>query len=65
MENSSDNKNQKKEFLGIMFECCHVYGRIYKNKIGNAYNGYCPKCMRPIKIKIENGGTSNRFFNAG
>ncbi len=58
-----ENKKQR-EFLGIFFECCNVYGRIYKNKDNTHYSGFCPKCMRQIKIKIGEGGTNQRFFKA-
>jgi len=51
-------------FLGIMFECCNVYGRIYKNKEGTYYSGRCPKCLRQIKIRIGEGGVNQRFFSA-
>lgn len=63
-----DNENQepkkKTNFLGIMFKCCNIYGRIYKNKEGTAYVGRCPRCMRTIKVPIGEGGTNRRFFNA-
>ncbi|UKI40761.1 MAG: hypothetical protein L6V95_11595 [Candidatus Melainabacteria bacterium] len=48
--------------MGIYFECCNVYGRIYENKDKTAYVGRCPKCLRPIKVKIGEGGTNARFF---
>jgi len=60
----SDDKKQKKSYLGIMFNCCGTYGRIYKNKDGTAYVGRCPRCTRPIKVPIGEGGTNTRFFNA-
>ena len=60
MEKKENNIN----FLGIMFECCNVYGRIYKNKEGTHYQGKCPRCLREIKIKIGENGTSTRFFRA-
>ena len=58
------DKKKNLNFLGIMFECCNVYGRIYKNKEGTHYVGRCPRCLREIKIRIAQGGTTNRFFSA-
>lgn len=55
---------KKNNYLGIMFNCCHIYSRIYKNKEGTAYVGRCPKCMKSVNVPIGNGGTSARFFNA-
>lgn len=57
-------ENTPKKFLGIMFKCCSIYARIYQNKDQTAYVGRCPKCLKPIKIKIGEGGTGNRFFEA-
>ena len=53
-----------KKFLGIMFECCNIYRRIYINKDGNAYEGRCPKCFSEIKIIIGPGGSEKRIFRA-
>ena len=55
---------EKRQFLGIMFECCNVYGRIYKNKEGTAYVGKCPKCLKNVMVKVGKEGTNNRFFRA-
>ena len=53
----------KRKFLGIWFECCHVYGRLYKNKQGTHYYGRCPKCLRSVKVRIGGSeGTNRRFF---
>jgi hypothetical protein len=51
-------------FLGINFECCRVYGRVYRNDEQTAYTGHCPKCGAKINVPIGGGGTSQRFFNA-
>ncbi len=64
MQNKKDNEKLNNNFLGIMFECCNVYSRIYKNKEGTAYVGKCPKCMRTVRIPIGKGGTNTRFFRA-
>lgn len=64
MPEEKEPNNPKSNYLGIMFNCCGVYARIYKNKDGTAYIGRCPKCMKTIKVPIGKGGTNQRIFNA-
>lgn len=40
------------------------YGRLYINNSGDAYVGHCPKCYRPYRIRVGEGGTSSRMFLA-
>jgi len=60
----NDRAKKKGKFLGIHFQCCNVYRRIYLNKEKNAYEGHCPLCGRSIKVAIGPGGTDTRFFTA-
>lgn len=61
MSNEGENK-PKRAFIGIWFDCCQTYGRLYKNKTGTAYVGRCPKCLRPASVRIGGEGTNRRFF---
>lgn len=64
MSDENMSKKANLNFIGIMFNCCGVYARIYKNKEGTAYVGRCPKCMRTVRVKVGEGGTNQRFFDA-
>lgn len=55
----------RRPFLGIHFVCCDVYARIYVNRDRSAYAGHCPKCRRPVTVRIGPGGSNARFFQAG
>lgn len=52
-------------WLGLLFECCHAYGRIYRSADGTRYEGRCPRCGAPVSVRVGPGGTPARFFRAG
>ncbi|MDA1190237.1 MAG: hypothetical protein O3A46_00975 [Candidatus Poribacteria bacterium] len=63
-ENPSSESKQKRPFLGIRFDCCGVYQRIYLNKAKTAFVGWCPRCTKRLEVKVSKDGSKNRFFSA-
>lgn len=56
---------QGRPFLGVTFDCCKQYARVYRNAAGTHYVGNCPRCARVVRFKIGEGGQSSRFWSAG
>lgn len=51
-------------WVGIHFDCCGIYARVYRAEGATAYVGQCPRCFRKVKLRVGPGGTDSRFFVA-
>ena len=51
-------------WIGIRFDCCDKYARVYRNLEGTHYSGRCPCCLRVIRLRVGPDGTDARFFLA-
>jgi hypothetical protein len=54
----------ERPFIGVLFDCCGVYERIYRAPEHRVYRGRCPRCLRPIQIRVRPDGTRARLFRA-
>jgi len=49
-------------WLSVLFSCCGVYQRVYKQPDRDEYLGRCPRCTRSVRFIVGEGGTSSRIF---
>lgn len=61
-EATESSPQNARPYLSVLFACCKVYTRLYRDPTGHYYAGHCPKCARPVKFKVGAGGTSVRQF---
>ena len=59
-----DGAHPGRPFISVYFECCGVFARIYRRPNQPFYHGHCPKCMRPVHVRVGREGTSARIFRA-
>ena len=55
MADGNEPDTEKRPFLGVQFDCCGAYARVYRNKEGTAYVGRCPRCMRSVSFQVGDG----------
>jgi len=53
---------RENKFIGILFECCNIYRRIYMNKEKNAYEGKCPNAMERLRWRLDQAERRHVFF---
>ena len=58
----SRGQSAVRPFLGVTFECCKVYVRVYRNAAGTAYEARCPKCAKRVHFVVGEGGSGTRFW---
>ncbi len=58
----SESSFTDRPYLQILFECCQVYQRVYKDRSGQFYLGRCPRCLRQIRFRVARDGTPARRF---
>lgn len=57
------DRGKPRPFIGIRFKCCNAYARVYLVRDGSAFAGHCPKCARPVRIAVGEGGSKSRFWS--
>jgi len=59
---NAPSPTETRPFLSVIFECCNVYQRVYRNPADTEYIARCPRCGRTAHFPVGQGGTANRFF---
>ncbi len=55
---------EQRPHIGMLFECCGVYTRLYRHQEEGCYRGRCPKCLGTLVVRVGPDGVSTRIFRA-
>ncbi len=66
MEDSDKKKpSTNRPYIGIRFDCCSVYQRIYREPDEQIYAGRCPKCLKMVRVEVDpQNGKAVKFLRA-
>ncbi|MCA9243506.1 MAG: hypothetical protein KDA32_06100 [Phycisphaerales bacterium] len=61
----NDMERTPRPYIGVMFECCGVYQRVYRRPDQLEYRGRCPRCLRLVNVRVDpSSGSNERIFRA-
>jgi hypothetical protein len=63
-EAGATRSSDPRPFIGVLFECCGIYARVYRVPRAAVYRGRCPKCLRAVRVRVGPSGVDARFFRA-
>lgn len=59
-----DAKPGGAKVYGVYFHCIHQYVQARPMRGGEILLATCPKCGKSVRIRVGEGGTSQRMFEA-
>jgi hypothetical protein len=54
----------QRPYIGVLFECCGIYARVYRQPQQPYYYGRCPRCLRAVRVRVGKDGVNTRLFRA-
>ena len=61
---ASSSSSDSRPWIGIHFQCCGVYTRVYRRPEAVSYEGRCPKCAAKVSLRVGPEGVASRVFTA-
>jgi len=60
----ADDRGRGRVWIGVYYECCETYARVYRRPADVEYRGRCPSCGSAITIRVGPNGVNSRFLIA-
>ncbi|MBX3396327.1 MAG: hypothetical protein KF841_13270 [Phycisphaerae bacterium] len=64
VRSSKPSSEEGRPWIGVHFECCGVYSRVYRERSADRYDGRCPKCGISLTVRVSPDGVSTSFVRA-
>ncbi|MGE0479427.1 MAG: hypothetical protein AB7Q17_03040 [Phycisphaerae bacterium] len=60
----NSSRRVARPYVGVFFECCGAYARVYRDPGVLEYVGRCPRCLRPLRVRVSREGVPARQLRA-
>ena len=61
-QSQSESESPTRPYLSVLFECCNLYQRVYRNPADPGYTARCPRCGLTATFPVGQSGTTSRTF---
>lgn len=60
----SESAGHERLWVGVFYECCDAYARVYRRRDEMCYEGRCPECAASVTIRVGPNGIRARILVA-
>lgn len=63
-DGAAHSRDGERMWVGVYYECCDAYSRVYRRREDLCYRGRCPRCGASVSIRVGPSGIAAKMLIA-